>query len=164
MNKSIDKLKHGRDLAELRRRLDDYMARKGLRSTTQRRLVTEAFFRTPGHLSIEELLQKVRKKDPKVGYATVYRTMKMLWESGSAHERHFGDGVTRYELAHEDEHHDHIICLDCGTIVEFENSKIEEMQERLVRDRGFILSDHKLELYCHCELAATECPRRPKRA
>ncbi len=146
---------------DLRSRLNEYMDRKGLRSTAQRRLVTEVFFESDGHLSIEDLLVKVRIQDPKVGYATVYRTLNLLKECGLAYERHFGDGVSRYEVAHEDEHHDHLICLDCGHIVEFENDEIERLQENLARQHGFELKRHKHELYGTC--AKANCERRPKK-
>jgi Fur family ferric uptake transcriptional regulator len=149
------------ELRELRSRLNEYMDQKGLRSTAQRRLVTEVFFESDGHLSIEDLLLEVRSKDPKVGYATVYRTLKLLKECGLAYERHFGDGVSRYEVAHEDEHHDHLICLDCGHIVEFENEEIERLQEDLARRNGFELRRHKHELYGTC--AKPSCERRPKK-
>ena len=132
---------------ELLDRLESYMAKNGLRSTSQRRLVTETFFRSTGHLSIEDLLAIVRDADPKIGYATVYRTLKLLKDCGLAYERHFGDGVSRYEVALEDEHHDHLICLDCGKIVEFENDEIERLQDELAKRHGFKLKRHVHELY-----------------
>lgn len=138
------------DADELRARLDEYMNKKGLRSTAQRRLVTDIFFQSSEHLSIEDLLAKVRRKDSRVGYATVYRTLKLLKESGLANERHFGDGVSRYEVAHEDQHHDHLICTECGKIVEFENDRIEELQDELAARHGFVLTRHKHELYGVC--------------
>jgi Fur family ferric uptake transcriptional regulator len=131
------------------------MDRENLRSTAQRRLVTDTFFRSQGHLSIEDLLAQVREHDPKVGYATVYRTLKLLKDSGLANERHFGDGVSRYEVAHEDAHHDHLICTKCGTIVEFEDPEIEAAQEQLAKRHGFKLTRHKHELYGLCP----ECQR-----
>jgi Fur family transcriptional regulator, ferric uptake regulator len=134
----------------LRARLSAYMQKMGLRSTAQRRLVTETFFRSDGHLSIEDLLGRVRRRDPKVGYATVYRTLKLLKESGLAYERHFGDGVSRYEVAYQNEHHDHLICMDCGKIVEFEDDQIEALQEGLAKRHGFELKRHKHELYGIC--------------
>jgi Fur family ferric uptake transcriptional regulator len=137
-------------LDDLRDRLDKYMQRKGLRQTTQRRLVTEVFFQSREHLSIEELLEKVRQEDPKVGYATIYRTLKLLKDSGLAYERHFDDGVSRYEVAHQDEHHDHLICTECSRIVEFEDERIERLQEELAREHGFELRRHKHELYGIC--------------
>lgn len=151
-------------LDSLRDRLADYMQREGLRSTAQRRLVTELFFQSGGHLSIEELLSRVREEDPRVGYATVYRTLKLLKESGVANERHFGDGVSRYEVAHEDAHHDHLICVECGLIVEYEDEEVEALQEKLARRLGFVLKSHRHELYGLClERAAGEpCLRRKK--
>src|SRR3984957_1225690 len=107
-------------LEQLRAVLTQYMEKKGLRSTGQRRLILETFFDSPDHVSIEELLLKVRQRDSRVGYATVYRTLKLLSECGVAHERRFGDGLTRYEIADEASHHDHLICIECGKITEFE--------------------------------------------
>jgi Fur family ferric uptake transcriptional regulator len=125
------------------------MEKNRLRSTAQRRVVTQVFLESQAHLSIEELLQAVRKKDSKVGYATVYRTLKMLTDSGVASERHFGDGMSRYEVA-DDDHHDHLICTECNRIVEFENLEIESLQEIVAKDHGFVLSRHRHELYGLC--------------
>lgn len=144
------------DLEQLRSRLNDYMTQHGLRSTGQRRVVTEQFFTSHGHLSIEDLLEQVRRVEPKIGYATVYRTLKLLKECGLANERHFGDGVSRYEVAWEDEHHDHLICVECEMIVEFADDRIEELQEKVAKKQGFRLVRHKLELYGVC----SECRAR----
>jgi Fur family ferric uptake transcriptional regulator len=130
--------------------LQTYMVKKGLRSTDQRKLIVETFFHSDNHVSIEELLAEVRASDPRVGYATVYRTLKLLTECGVAYERRFGDGLTRYELADETTHHDHLICVECGDIVEFEESRIEELQEKVARKYGFELRSHKHELYGSC--------------
>jgi Fur family ferric uptake transcriptional regulator len=138
------------DIQQLRARLNDYMARHGLRSTEQRRVVTEMFFASSGHLSIEDLLDKVRVDEPRIGYATVYRTLKLLKECGLAFERHFGDGVSRYEVAWADEHHDHLICVECEKIIEFENDGIEALQHDVSAKHGFKLVRHKLELYGVC--------------
>jgi len=138
------------DVEQLRARLNDYMARHGLRSTEQRRVVTEMFFASEGHLSIEELLDQVRLKEPRIGYATVYRTLKLLKECGLAFERHFGDGVSRYEVAWSNEHHDHLICVECEKIIEFEDDDIEVLQHQVAAKHGFRLVRHKLELYGVC--------------
>ena len=90
-NHDAQNLEHFRSL------LQEHMAKKGLRSTDQRRLIVETFFSSPSHVSIEELLAQVRKQDARVGYATVYRTLKLLTECGVAFERKFGDGLTRYD-------------------------------------------------------------------
>mgnify|MGYP001812255753 FL=1 len=138
------------DVEQLRARLNDYMSRHGLRSTEQRRVVTEQFFASDGHLSIEDLLEMVRVEEPGIGYATVYRTLKLLKDCGLAFERHFGDGVSRYEVAWEDEHHDHLICIECQKIVEFEDEGIEQLQHKVAERHGFELVRHKLELYGVC--------------
>jgi Fur family ferric uptake transcriptional regulator len=139
-------------LDQLRAALTEYMEKRGLRSTGQRRLILETFFDSPDHVSIEELLGKVRERDSRVGYATVYRTLKLLSESGVAHERRFGDGLTRYEIADEASHHDHLICVECGRITEFEEDRIEELQEKVATRYGFELRSHKHELYGVCAL------------
>ena len=138
------------DLARFRALLSTHMAKKGLRSTDQRRLIVETFFKSPNHVSIEELLAQVRVHDPKVGYATVYRTLKLLTECGVAFERRFGDGLARYELADEASHHDHLICIECGSIVEFEEPRIETLQEAVAHSHGYELRSHKHELYGVC--------------
>ncbi len=140
----------------LQGQLSAYMERKGLRSTSQRRLVSDVFFRAAGHHSLDEVLAMARAEDPRVGYATVYRTMKLLVECGLANERQFGDAVTRFEIAHHDSHHDHLICLECKRIVEFEDSEVEAHQEALAQRYGFSLVSHKHELYGLC----AECQRK----
>jgi len=131
--------------------LNRYMAEHGLKSTRQRSLIIDTFFELEGHLSVEELWAKVRQADSKVSVATVYRTMKLLSDCGLAHARNFGDGQTRYEAAIGRHHHDHLICTRCGTIVEFENDRIEAMQDEVARKHGFKVSSHKMELYGLCQ-------------
>lgn len=127
-----------------------FIEEKGLKSTTQRDEIVNAFFNLREHISIEELHHKIQKKNPKIGYTTVYRTLKLLTESGLAHERQFGDGQARYEPVTAEEHHDHLICLKCGTITEFENKKIEKLQDEVAKQHGFEVKNHKLELYGYC--------------
>lgn len=130
--------------------LNRYIAKHGLKSTRQRSLILEIFYSVGGHLSAEELLELVRAEDPKISQATVYRTLRLLTECGLAEPRNFGgDGQTRYEIA-TDDHHDHLICTKCGTIVEFEDDEIEELQERVARAHGFEMTHHKMELYGIC--------------
>jgi Fur family ferric uptake transcriptional regulator len=126
------------------------MEGRGLRSTGQRELICEVFFASREHASLDDILLRVRAENPRVGYATVYRTMKMLVESGVANERRFADGVTRYELRDAGTHHDHLICLNCGKIVEFKEPRIEQLQEQVARRYGFQVRYHKHELYCVC--------------
>lgn len=131
--------------------LKAYIAKHGLKTSRQRELIAEVFFAAGGHLSIDELLERVKKSDPRVGQATVYRTMKLLTRAGLAEARQFGDGHTRYEPALDHaEHHDHLICTSCGKIVEFHNAQIESLQSRVASKHGFLVTHHKMELYGLC--------------
>lgn len=124
---------------------------KGLKSTAQRDDIAQVFFSSHRHVSIDELYQEVRKVNPRVGYATVYRTVKLLKEFELADEHHFADGQTRYENADQDtEHHDHLICEKCGEITEFNDAELEALQEKVATSQGFVLSRHKMELYGIC--------------
>jgi Fur family ferric uptake transcriptional regulator len=130
-------------------RLREYLRRQRLKSTAQRDTIAATFFRTQRHISVEELYAEVKRHNPHIGYATVYRTMKLLTECGLAAERHFRDGEARYESA-EKRHHDHLICEHCGRIVEFEEARIEALQEAIARRLGFRFTGHKMELYGLC--------------
>lgn len=130
--------------------LKSYIESKGLKSTAQRDYIADVFFKTNTHISLEELLKKVKRKTPNIGYATVYRTMKLLTECGLAIARQFGDGQTRYENLPADGHHDHIICIKCSKIAEFQNPKIEQLQAEAAKKLGFTVINHKLELYGYC--------------
>jgi Fur family ferric uptake transcriptional regulator len=123
---------------------------RGLKSTRQRDEILQVFLESAPHLSIEELYRRVRQRNPRIGYTTVYRTLKLMAQSGLASLRQFGDGMARFERCAGGEHHDHLICLSCGKIVEFESERIEAMQSRIARRQGFRVLDHKLELYGHC--------------
>lgn len=149
----------------LQARLDAYMERKGLRSTGQRRTIADAFFNGPSHITIEELLGRARAQDPRIGYATVYRTLKLFTECGLATEHDFGDGPTRYELATDgdDHHHDHLICLECRRIIEFHDEEIEVLQERLAARLGFEIESHKHEIYGTCEACRNARTKKPRR-
>ncbi len=129
----------------------EFIQTKGLKTTRQRSTIVQVFFRLRGHISVEELLREVKKVNPKIGYATVYRTLHLLVESNLVEERRFGDGLARYEGRNEVEHHDHMICLECGKIREFSNPKLIELQEQLARENGFKIFRHRLELYGSCE-------------
>ena len=130
-------------------RFKSYLREQKLKSTAQRDAIVEVFLDASGHVSVEELYGRVRERNPRIGYATVYRTMKLLTECGIADERHFRNGEARYEIA-EKKHHDHLICERCGKIVEFEEDRIEALQESIANRLGFELRGHKMELYGIC--------------
>jgi len=128
----------------------EHLRRQRLKSTAQRDDIARVFFSNNRHSSVEELYHAVKHVNPGIGYATVYRTMKLLTECGLAVERHFRDGEARYESGVNREHHDHLICEGCGKIVEFEEDRIEALQAEVARRLGFRLSGHKMELYGRC--------------
>lgn len=132
-------------------KFQEFVSRLGLRATRQREIIASEFLSSDGHLSAEDLLQKVRKQDSGVSLATVYRTLKLLEESGLARSHRFGDEHAIFEPKLEDEsHHDHLICLKCGRIVEFMDDQIEVLQEAVAKRHGFAIQWHRLELYGHC--------------
>ena len=135
------------DIEWARITLSEFMAKQGKKQTRQRQAIVEVFLHADGHLALQELLDLVQKSDPGVGFATVYRTMKMLVEAGVAKERHFGTDQALYELVHPNEHHDHLICSRCGHIFEFEDDVIEERQEQIAKSFGLKITGHRHELY-----------------
>lgn len=129
---------------------EKYITDKNLKLTSQRTLILNTFLKEEGHISAEELYAIVAQKVPSIGLATVYRTLRLFSECGLAHERHFGDGETRYEHGYQHIHHDHLICKGCGKIVEFENDDIEKLQNIIADKNRFKVYAHKLEIYGLC--------------
>jgi Fur family ferric uptake transcriptional regulator len=146
MKKSCDRP----ELADATARFTHFLAERGLRLTGQRRVIAEIFFAAEGHHSIEQLAQMVRETKPGIGPATVYRTLKLLREAGLASGMNVGDGLARYESPFRRSHHDHLVCRRCGLIVEFENDQIESLQQRVAERHGFVVTDHRLELFGVC--------------
>ncbi|WP_428563138.1 MAG: Fur family transcriptional regulator [Solidesulfovibrio sp. DCME] len=128
----------------------DFVARKKLKMTPQRRRILEVFLAEEGHVTSEELYQKVKQECDSIGQATVYRTLKLLADSGLAKAVEFGDGAMRYEILYGQSHHDHLICEVCGVNVEVVDPSIERLQEEVARRHGFRLTAHKLYLYGIC--------------
>ena len=150
------------DVDRLKGRWTEYLRRHSLKTTQQREVIVDQFLRQSGHISIEDLLARVRKRYAKVGYATVYRTLKLLVDCGLALQRQFGDGQARYEVVGE--HHDHLICAKCGLILEFEDDEIERLQDKIAdRLGGFKVVRHRHELYGLCPkeqgVPGGRCPR-----
>ncbi len=129
--------------------LTSYLESKKLKHTKQREVILTAFFDARSHVSAEQLYDRVRDVNAGIGYTTVYRTLKLLVDAGLAQERRFDDGLTRYEVEHK--HHDHLVCLKCGRIVEFESEEIETAQEAVARANGFKILHHRHELYGNCD-------------
>ena len=140
-----------RKLTENKEKLKSFLKDSGFKSTRQRDIIASEFLKAGEHMTAEDLYRLVSKKHREIGLTTVYRTLKLLKKSGLATETVFADNLTRYEPLSSEEHHDHLICLHCGSITEFENSKIERLQEKIASDFGFHTVTHKMELYGYCE-------------
>ena len=119
---------------------------QGLRMTGPRRTIAEVLDDATDHPDAEELHRRATRRDPGISLATVYRTVKLFEEQGILEKREFGDGRARYEDA-ERAHHDHLIDVDTGEVIEFVDPEIEKLQERIARKLGYRLTGHKLELY-----------------
>ncbi|MFQ5509737.1 MAG: Fur family transcriptional regulator [Leptospirillia bacterium] len=130
--------------------LETYLKANGLRGSNQRNLILDAFLRMPPHLTAEELHRKVSKVDGGIGLSTIYRALKLFCDAGLAKQRHFQEGKSCFEQAVGQHHHDHLICVVCGRIVEFECQEIEDLQERTAAEHGFALRHHRLEMFGEC--------------
>lgn len=119
---------------------------KGLRMTGQRRVIAETLESSLDHPDVEELFARASKRDPNISIATVYRTVKLFEEAGILERVEFGDGRARYEDAERD-HHDHLIDMTSGEVIEFVDAEIEALQEKIADKLGYKLIGHKLELY-----------------
>lgn len=128
----------------------DFVRSKHLRHTPQRDEILAAFLRTERHVSVDELYKLVKRHNPDIGYTTVYRTMKLLSESGLCQEFDFGDGIARFEHKYGHEHHDHLICVKCGRFIEAVSQKIEKLQDSLTRKYAFTPTRHKLQIFGLC--------------
>ncbi|MFZ1701997.1 MAG: transcriptional repressor [Pyrinomonadaceae bacterium] len=129
---------------------DEHIQASGLRRTGQRELILEIFLSTEEHLTSEDLYGLVRKQDDTVGLTTVYRTLKLLTEAGLAREVRFGDNKTYYEHHYDHEHHDHMICTECGKVIEFFSEEIETLQDEMAGKFGFKPTHHSLRMWGLC--------------
>ena len=140
---------------DLKKPWRDFLRSHKLNDSRTRETVVDVFLQVPDHVDLQQLYELARRQDPGVGFATVYRTMKLLEEAGLAHVRHFGDQKgALYEVAAGRSHHDHLICEHCGDIVEFVSEKVERLQDQIAEEHGFTLSRHRHELYGTCRRCA----------
>ena len=142
--------KKGEEFSEEKAIFLEHIQKAGLRKTAQRELILVTFLRTEDHLTSEDLYWLVNKQDPTVGHTTVYRTLKLLTEAGLAREVRFGDNKTYYEHHFKHEHHDHMICTECGKVIEFFSADIETLQDEVADKYGFRLSHHSLRMWGVC--------------
>jgi Fur family transcriptional regulator, ferric uptake regulator len=127
-------------------RIEQLCTDKGLRMTDQRRVIARVLAEADDHPDAEELYRRAAALDPHISIATVYRTVKLFEDAGILERHDFRDGRARYEEV-PDSHHDHLIDVQSGKVIEFRNEEIEKLQKRVAEELGFELVDHRLELY-----------------
>ncbi|CAN7147477.1 Fur family transcriptional regulator [Neorhizobium sp. LjRoot104] len=133
-------------MTDLSKTLEELCAEKGMRMTDQRRVIARILQDSDDHPDVEELYRRSSKVDSRISISTVYRTVKLFEDEGIIERHDFRDGRSRYETVPE-EHHDHMIDLNTGNVIEFRSAEIEALQERIAREHGFRLVGHRLELY-----------------
>ena len=136
--------------------LREFLRGKGLRFTTEREAVLQEISSRRGHFDLEEIYMGLRKKGAKVSRASIYRTMPLLIESGLVEEVEHTDKHAHYEYTYGSAHHDHMLCIECGKVIEFYSPALEKLQEKLCRSRGFTGTSHTLEIRGRCR----ECRRK----
>jgi len=135
-----------------------HIQKQGLKRTAQRDLILDVFLRTEEHLSSEDLYRLVQKEDPTIGHTTIYRTLKLLTDAGLAREVRFGDGRAHYEHNYKHQHHDHMICSECGKIIEFYSAQLEAIQDAMAAKHRFEVTQHLLRIIGIC----ADCRRARK--
>jgi Fur family ferric uptake transcriptional regulator len=137
----------------------DHLRRVGLKHTGQRDVILRTFLDTRDHLSTDELYRLVRKKDERIGFTTVYRTLKLLAECGLASEVAFHDGIARYEHQYNRRNHHHMVCTECGGSVEFFSSDIERIEREVGRKHKYLTTRHTFQIYGVCD----NCQKKRRR-
>ncbi len=138
----------------------DHLRRVGLKQTGQRDIILSTFLDTRDHLSTDELYRLVKKKDDRIGFTTVYRTLKLLSECGLASEVAFNDGVARYEHQYNRRNHHHMVCTECGSSVEFFSPEIERVEYEIGRKHKYSTTRHTFQIYGVCD----QCQKKSLRA
>lgn len=137
----------------------DHLRRVGLKQTAQRDVILRTFLDTRDHLSTDELYRLVKKKDQRIGFTTVYRTLKLLAECGLASEVAFNDGITRYEHQYNRRNHHHMVCTECASSVEFFSPEIEQVEREIGRKHKYTTTRHTFQIYGIC----AACQAKSKR-
>jgi len=127
-----------------------YLKEKGLLFSKQREQILKIFMKAKSHLTIDDLYNSVRKKNPRIGLATVYRTMRVICDCDLAEEVDFGDGVKRFEHKFHRQHHHHLVCIKCGRVIEVRSGKIESLQKKLAKQHNFAATKDTMKIFGLC--------------
>ena len=127
-----------------------YLKEKGLLYSKQREQILKTFMKVRSHLAIDDLYNAVRKKNSRIGLATVYRTMRVICDCGLATEVDFGDGVRRFEDKYRHQHHHHLVCIKCGRVIEVTSNQIESLQKKLAKQHNFTPTKDTMKIFGIC--------------
>jgi len=150
-------------MREAQQILHEHLKRVGLKHTAQRDTILRTFLETREHLSLNELHRLVQKKDARIGFTTVYRTLKLLAECGLASEVAFHDGIARYEHQYNRRGHHHMVCTGCGSSVEFFSAEVDRLEHEIGRKFNYETARHTFQIYGLCEDCRRKDHSRPVR-
>jgi Fur family ferric uptake transcriptional regulator len=148
--------------------LNQYLQEHGLKHSRQREFILQHFLDTGGHMTVDDLYRVIHRKHPGIGRTTIYRALKLFVDAQLASAIELKDGLTRFEHKYRHGHHDHMICIECGTILEFLSPEIERLQDEIADAYGFVIESHRHQIFGHCQkcnrakTAAAVRARKPK--
>ncbi len=146
-------------LATILQTFQEHLGRRGLKLTRQREEILRCLMSAQRHLGVDEIYLLLKKQDPSIGRATIFRTVKLLQECGLVAEVGSSNGRAKFELKADRPHHDHMICIECGRIIEFQSPMMERFQDGAIRRHGFVALWHRHEIFGRCH----DCQRRKDR-
>ena len=135
-----------------------YLKNRGMLHSKQREQILDVFLKAEKHPTVNDIYELVRKKNPKIGLATVYRTMEVIYDAGLARKIGFGDGIKHYEHKYKHQHHHHLVCLKCGKVIEVTSNRLEETQRQLAKKHDFTITRATMRLFGICR----QCKRKKK--
>ena len=130
---------------------EQYLADNGLKHSRQREIILQYFLETGGHMTVDDLYRVIHRKHPEIGRTTIYRTLKLFCDAKLAESIELKDGLTRFEHHYKHSHHDHMICIECGTIIEFVSAEIENLQDEIADAYGFTIDSHRHQIFGVCQ-------------
>lgn len=131
--------------------LAEYLSANGLKHSRQREIILEHFLDTSGHMTVDDLYRVIHRRHPGIGRTTIYRALKVLCDAQLADAIELKDGLTRFEHKFRHAHHDHMICTECGTILEFLSPEIERLQDEIADAYGFAIESHRHQIFGRCQ-------------
>jgi Fur family ferric uptake transcriptional regulator len=144
--------------------LNSYLQENGLKHSRQREVILEHFLDTSGHMTVDDLYRVIHRKHPGIGRTTIYRALKLFVDAQLASSIELKDGLTRFEHKYRHAHHDHMICTECGTILEFVSPEIERLQDEISEAYGFSIDSHRHQIFGLCQKCTRAEARKKSRA